>query len=345
MEAGEFVWALIEQADSRLLEAELARLLRADLADPLPGARARRRAYLWLLHDLIEQTGERFPQRLLYDRERAGMKAPTSRTIVNQYGTWWEACAIASRMEDGGRLPRGRSYSGGRLRGRFAPEMYTVEEGIASVRLCAFTIGRRPSSGEYDAWQLRQVRIARERNVERRVPSRCALARLFPGKRRWERALAAAAITDAELQAARAAFPHRPHDSDENPFLHLPVREASILAVELKGSLDWLAGRTRPHPRSGCADELQRRAVPGGAGAVSRLHPHGSPRPRGSPWARRGAAHQQRRRRSGSSLRWRRCSEWPLSTYVSRRDASRPMRSFGEPARTQPRPVRSRCRA
>ncbi len=244
MEAGEFVWALIEQADSRLLEAELARLLRADLADPLPGARARRRAYLWLLHDLIEQTGERFPQRLLYDRERAGMKAPTSRTIVNQYGTWWEACAIASRMEDGGRLPRGRSYSGGRLRGRFAPEMYTVEEGIASVRLCAFTIGRRPSSGEYDAWQLRQVRIARERNVERRVPSRCALARLFPGKRRWERALAAAAITDAELQAARAAFLHRPHDSDENPFLHLPVREASILAVELKGSLDWLAGRT-----------------------------------------------------------------------------------------------------
>jgi hypothetical protein len=242
----EFVWTLIEHADSPLLEAELAEALRYELSPRPMTARQRRRTDLWLLRDLIVAAdGAFFPERIVYDGARGSIGALSGHTLVCRYGSWWEACSIAARMEADGKLPRGRTFSGGRLtRGRPAPKPYTTEEAVSAARLCAFSLGRRPTSQDYYDWSERQRRIARERRIERRVPSKMALARLFPGPRRWQRIGAAAAITDRELQQARAALLRLTGNDPSEPFLALPLGEAARLAAELGGSLDWLAGRT-----------------------------------------------------------------------------------------------------
>lgn len=242
----DFVWALIAQSDSSLLEAELAEALRYQLAPRRPTARELRLCDLWLLRELIGAAGGVFPQRLDYEASRSSTEALSGHSIVQRYGTWWEACAIAARMEADGKLPRGRTFSGGRLtRGRDAIAQYTVEEVVSAVRLCAVSHGRRPTSQDYYDWSAEQRRIGREQRIDKRVPSKMALAKLFPGPRRWERTLAACAITDAELQHARAALLRCPSGGDdESPFLALPISEAVALAIELQGSLDWLAGRT-----------------------------------------------------------------------------------------------------
>lgn len=250
----EFIWTLVKQANSTLLEAELAEALRYQLGPRPTTARQRRRGDLWLVRDLIIAAEGAFPERIVYDEARGATGALSSHTLVHRYGSWWEACSIASRMEADGKLPPGQTFSGGRLtRGRKAPKPYTTEEAVSAVRLCAFSFGRRPTSLDYYDWSARQRRIARERRIEKRVPSKMALARLYPGPRRWQRIIASAAITDRELQQARAALllhleleqlQMRLTDGDTcGPFLALPLGDAARLAAELGGSLDWLAGR------------------------------------------------------------------------------------------------------
>jgi hypothetical protein len=241
----EFVWTLIEQAGSPLLEAELAEALRYQLAPRPTTARQRRLGDLWRLRDLIVAAAGTFPERIFYDEARGDNGALSGHTLSRRYGSWWEACAIAARMEADGKLPRGKTFSGGRLtRGREAPKPYTTEEAVSAARLCAFCFGRRPTSADYYDWSERQRRIARERGVEKRIPSKMALARLYPGPRRWQRIISAAAITDRELQQARSALLRLTATDRDEPFLALPLGEAAQLAAELGGSLDWLAGRT-----------------------------------------------------------------------------------------------------
>lgn len=248
--AAEFVWTLIEQADSPLLVAEVAEALRYRLAPPEKTPKERRLADFGLLRVLINAAEGASPGRDEYDGKRTG-DAPSSRTLVDRYGTWWEACAIAARMEADGRLPPGRTFSGGRFaRGREGVEPYTVEEVVSAVRLCAFSLGRPPTSSDYYDWSERERAIERERKIAKRCPSKFVLARLFPGTPRWPRVLAAAAITDAELQHARAALLRLGRGKRaQNQFGDLPLSQAAALAAELHGSLDWLAGRTsEAHP-------------------------------------------------------------------------------------------------
>jgi hypothetical protein len=55
-------------------------------------------------------------------------------------------------------------------------------------------------------WSATKHRLARERGLEVRVPTIAAVCRHFPGddRKRWQRAVAAAALTDDELLAAYA---------------------------------------------------------------------------------------------------------------------------------------------
>jgi hypothetical protein len=243
--AVEFVWALIIAAHSLLLEAELAHALRRTVAEQPPTPGGRRLADLHLLRELIDAHHGSFPQRDLYDAERREGNAPTSHTLLAHHGSWWEACSIAARMHTDGTMPPGPTFSGGgRNRGRPMPKAYTLDELVAAVRLCAFSLGRRPTTTDYLRWNRETRRRARERGVSVRIPCEQIVYRLVRGPSRWATLLALAAITDRELQQARAVLMGTPVEDETAPFLSLPLGEAVRLAAELGGSLDWLAGRT-----------------------------------------------------------------------------------------------------
>jgi hypothetical protein len=243
--AVEFVWTMITAAHSPLLEAELAHALRRTVCATPSTPGERRLADLHLLRELIDAHYGSFPLRDLYDAERRDVDAPTSHTLLAHHGSWWEACSIAARMREDGTMPPGPTFSGGgRNRGRAMPRAYTLDELVGAVRLCAFSLGRRPTTTAYSRWNREVRRRARERGTSVRIPCEQIVYRLVRGPSPWATLLARAAITDRELQQARAVLIGTSAEDQAAPFLSLPLHEAARLAAELGGSLDWLAGRT-----------------------------------------------------------------------------------------------------
>jgi hypothetical protein len=239
----EFVWTLITAAKSPLLEAELVHALRGTTAPKLKSPAERRLNDLRLLKMLVG--GGDHPQRTTYDEVRgADDSAPTSHTLLARYGSWWEACSIAASMDEDGKLLRGRTFSGGARRGHARAKRYTPDELVGAVRLCAFTLGRRPSSTDYRRWREAAQRRALGRGLALRAPSTITLFKNSSRSSPWRTLLDRAAISDRELQKARGALLGTTREGEASPFLSLPFHEAARLAAELGGSLDWLAGRT-----------------------------------------------------------------------------------------------------
>jgi hypothetical protein len=248
--AVEFVWTLITAAGSPLLQAELAHALRRASRQKAPTPAERRLTDLSLLRTLI--SGEDHPQRDVYDElRRNGDSAPTSHTLLARYGSWWEACSIAAAMRDDGTLPRGPTFGGGALRGRHQSHAYTPDQLIGAVRLCAFSLGREPSSHDYFLWRPAALRAARQRDSAARIPSLGTLFARSSKASAWRTLIARAAITDRELQQARTVLLRITVKNKPVPFLTLPLNEAARAAADLGGSLDWLAGRTtEPSPKA-----------------------------------------------------------------------------------------------
>jgi len=239
----EFVWTLITAAKSPLLEAELAHALRRTMTPKLKSPAERRLNDLRLLKTLISDGDH--PQRTAYDEQRhADDSAPTSHTLLARYGSWWEACSIAASMDEDGKLPSGRTFSGGARRGHTRAKRYTPDELVGAVRLCAFSLGRRPSSTDYRRWREAAQRSALSRGASLRAPSTVTLFKNSSRSSPWRTLLDRAAISDRELQEARGALLGTAPDGEASAFLSLPLHKAARLAAELGGSLDWLAGRT-----------------------------------------------------------------------------------------------------
>ena len=242
--AVDFVWTLVIAANSPLLEAELAHALRRTVTPTPPSPSEQRLGDLRLVRELIDADGGSFPRRDHYDARRNDSPAPASHTLLARYGSWWEACSIAARMRNDGTLPRGPNFSGGSMRGRPRPTRYTDDEVIGAVRLCAFSLGRRPTWTDYARWTCATRKRARERGAVVRIPREQIIYDRASGPSPWATLLARAAITDHELQQARAVLLGTPVDDETTPFQSLALGEAARLAAELGGSLDWVAGRT-----------------------------------------------------------------------------------------------------
>jgi len=282
--------------------AELERALWLRLT-PEPTALESRVSELGALHALLvspaahEAPGTWAPVQIdrdLYERLRPE-GAPSAKTLVGRYGEWASACRAALSMVEDGRLTGPGKPWKARAPGAISPPPYTREECIAGYRACALALGRRPTSGVYENWVLARRRRRRRQGGRTsaagtrsgpRLPGRNSIRRHF---RRWSELASAAALTDAELDAA---WRHRlcvlgdpqpaPSDAycaatrlgrlsaealtelglsaDERERLvreglhDLPLAQAAPLAHALSGSLDWLAGRTlEPSPPAAVA--------------------------------------------------------------------------------------------
>ena len=246
--AVEFVWSLITAASSPLLHAELAHALRRASTQKAASPAERRLTDLRLLRTLVG--GDDLPQRDVYDElRRNDESAPTSHSLLARYGSWWEACSIAAAMREDGTLPRGPTFGGGALRGHHQTTPYTSEQLVGALRLCSFSLGREPSSHDYFVWRPAALRAARQRDQAARIPSLGTLFARSSKSSPWRTLIDRAAITNRELQQARAALLGIAVQNAPAPFLSLPLNEAARVAAELGGSLDWLAGRTtEPSP-------------------------------------------------------------------------------------------------
>jgi len=278
--------------------AELERALWLTLT-PEPTALEARLAELCALHALLvspaahEAPGSWAPvqvDRHLYDRLRPE-ETPSAKTLVGRYGDWASACRAALSMAADGRLTGPGKPWKARALGLTAPLAYTREECIAGYRACALTFGRRPTSNVYENWVLARRRRRRQGGRSGpagpsapRLASRTSIRRHFP---RWSELASAAALTDAELDAAwrfrlcALGVPApAPELAESSPamrlrrldaealaaigisdaererlvregLLGLPLGRAATLAHALGGSLDWLAERvSEPRPRS-----------------------------------------------------------------------------------------------
>lgn len=202
--------------------------------------------------------------RAIYDTLKPP-EAPDSGTLVKHYGSWRKACRAADGLK-----PDGRTTGPGKPWRTRRGRIYTREEVIEAIRACAFSLLRRPSSSDYYRWYCaRRQFLLRVGSPEPVITLPVIQARLGS----WPHALAAAAITDADLAAWRADRLPRTGglDGPESPrgrlqadeqllaelgleaqrqqllaegFGDLPLALACQIAQRLGGSLDWLTERT-----------------------------------------------------------------------------------------------------
>lgn len=143
---------------------ELGRALHARLNAPPTAAERRVKELRFLARLLDEQPQplERLPYvlRAHYDERRAAdaPEAPSSARLQKRFGSWPRACHAAWGLRDDGRwFGEGQPWP----RPTRRPKHFTVEEAKASVRQCATSIGRVPSSHQYHQWII--TRRARAR--------------------------------------------------------------------------------------------------------------------------------------------------------------------------------------
>jgi len=143
---------------------ELGRALHARLNAP-PTAAERRVKELLFLTKLLEERPQplnRLPYvlRKYYDERRTtdAPQAPTSGRLQQRFGSWARACHAAWGLREDGRwFGDGQPWP----RPTRRPKPFSVEEAKASVRQCADSIGRVPSSYRYHMWVI--ARRARAR--------------------------------------------------------------------------------------------------------------------------------------------------------------------------------------
>lgn len=187
---------------------EVHKLLAADLDGP-PAAVEIRLATLGFLASLLIGEPERGCEfrdceRDEYDRLRPD-SAPSSRRLVDIYGSWSRVCRAAYGLRaDGTTEGPGKPWPTGN-RGKGERNDYTREEVIAAVKLCAKELRASglvspPTSWQYDEWVRRhklaakttgkKLRLPYANNVYRRVPKR------LPGTTRWQMVLELAGVNE-----------------------------------------------------------------------------------------------------------------------------------------------------
>jgi hypothetical protein len=212
------VMAMIAHLDPFAL-AEFNRALALRIRAPAPTAAVRRWSRLGLLAEVLESApiGLRgFPmiERGIYDgvQQLSHANALSSRQLVDAFGSWPRACRAAAGLQPDGTKTAPRQPWPQAFRGGTRPAPYTEEEVVGAVRQCAFELGRRPSSADYHRWCTHARAQARARGLPCRLPTIRTIYRLFPARRgdpprrRWQRVLDAARITDIELAAVRAGW-------------------------------------------------------------------------------------------------------------------------------------------
>ena len=189
---------------------ELERALIAHTSQ-LSSARDRRRGELGalseMLHELALPAGGSYTlvQQIDYDRNRP-LDAPRGALLTERYGGWRKACRAAYSMLPDGR-PRGPSNPWpGQRRHPNNHRPYTYDEVIAAVRRCALELACRPSSTTYMRWVERKRQHAHTLGVDPRIPTINTVYRHFhdtrDDRRRWQRIVVTAAITDQQLTDA-----------------------------------------------------------------------------------------------------------------------------------------------
>ncbi len=169
-------------------QRELERALRRRLAPYRSSAAQRRVGSLGFLAELLSieaaavgAGGSRGPTlvpRIAYDAARP-RSAPTSERLVRLFGSWFGACRAAEGVVAGGRKSAPGTVAGRTTRA--ARQMYSREEVLAAVRLCAQSLGRVPSSCDYHAWALERKARARATGTALRLPGYSVFCRLFRG--------------------------------------------------------------------------------------------------------------------------------------------------------------------
>jgi hypothetical protein len=192
---------------------ELERVLRIQLADT-PTAAERRVAELGFLAELMSEAHQRWSPELLpqlgdprridrstYDElqpvEAPG--TPSSKRLVERYGSWMKACRAAD-----GLLTDGRQHGPGLPwrnvnRGRPRTPKYTREEINAAIRRCARELNRIPGANDYATWVTAKKAKQRANGGNsphlpaaptERLPSLGVLYRRYPeGPNRWRQAV------------------------------------------------------------------------------------------------------------------------------------------------------------
>lgn len=258
--------------------AELERALRLTLNPPQTAAQ-RRVIELGFLARLFEEhpadLRPRIIPRSLYDERRLSESpaSPESRRLVDRYGSWQRVCRAAASIRPDGRISGKHLAYSNPTRGRRRVAPYTREETQKAICRCAFELGRIPSSGVYQRWVLDANRAARKAGIALpRLPGSNAAYRFY---KHWKCAVAAAAITEADVTRGRVervlrlaridALPPAPleafKEADASALAQIgidPARrehlaiyglaqmwlsEAVRVCQLLSGSLDWLAGR------------------------------------------------------------------------------------------------------
>lgn len=206
--AVDVVMAMLRRASPNT-RRQIHRLLGADLHE-LPSAAETRVAELGFLSSLL--VGPLSPgitfrdcKREDYDKVRP-TTAPSSRRLVDTYGSWSHACRAAYGLQaDGTTIGSGKPWPTPN-RGERERNWYMREEAIAAVNLCAQElqaagVTRVPTSWQYDEWVRRHKLQAKKRGKTLRLPYAHNIYRRFPqrrrGRSRWQAILDAAGLNPA----------------------------------------------------------------------------------------------------------------------------------------------------
>jgi hypothetical protein len=178
---------------SILAVEELAKALAAQLNAP-PTAAERHLAELGFLASLVQAApllnGE-IPMSsgsaMTRCAEWSRPATPRSALLVERYGAWVVACRAAS-----GLLPDGRNRGTAApfpswVRGQRKEDPYTKQEVAAAVLECQREYGRPVSSHEFMKWRHQRSTNLRARGRRPRLPTQCAIYRVFGVKSRKDR--------------------------------------------------------------------------------------------------------------------------------------------------------------
>jgi hypothetical protein len=143
---------------------ELGQALHAKLNAP-PTAAERRVNMLRLLAQMLDEQPQHpgnlpYIARQIYDQRRSQNPSlgPTSARLQREFGSWARACYAAwGLLDDGRHWGEGEPWARPPRQGKG----FTATEAITSIRTCAKTLGRVPSSYEYHTWVINRRARAR----------------------------------------------------------------------------------------------------------------------------------------------------------------------------------------